>query len=156
MLASVVASAVGLGHPVWAVVSALVVSQDTALDTRRSFVWRVAGTAIGLLVAVAAGSAIPAQVDGHPLQLAVAITSCAAIARRWPALRVCMWTAPIVLMTTTPGHSVFHTAIERGSEVVLGATIATMLHLVLSYALRAHVARRDDGDAHGQSRMTSR
>lgn len=135
MLAAMLAGAVGLGHPVWAVVSALVVSQDSAADTRRSFLWRVAATAIGLAVAIGVGSVLPGGGNAPALQLAVAITLCGGVARRWPALRVCMWTAPIVLMTTLPGDTVARTAMERGSEVLLGAAIAVVLHAAIDAAL---------------------
>ena len=128
ILAAVVAGAVGLGHPVWAVVSALVVSQDRAADPRRSFLWRVAATAIGLVVAVGVGTLLPGDGTVPALQLALAIAICAGITRRWPTLRVCMWTAVIVLMTTMPGTTITQTAVERGSEVLLGAAIAVVLH----------------------------
>nr|WP_275044688.1 FUSC family protein [Sphingomonas endophytica] len=144
MLSSLAAGALGLGHPVWAVVSALVVSQDTAVDTRQAFVWRVAATAIGLLVAVVVGSVIPDPAPNRSLQLAIAVTVCAVIARRWPGLRVSMWTAPIVLMTTIPENGVLRAAVERGSEVLLGAMIATVLHLALDRALHIRGATRQN------------
>ncbi|WP_294238686.1 FUSC family protein [uncultured Sphingomonas sp.] len=136
MLASLLAAAVGLGHPIWAVVSALVVSQDSATDTRRAFVWRVMATAIGLVVAIGVASAVHDPSPGHPLQLVVAIAICATVARIRPELRVCMWTAPIVLMTALPDRGIVHTAIERGSEVLLGAAVATVLHGLVDWSLR--------------------
>lgn len=135
LLAAVTAGALGLGHPVWAVVSALVVSQDSAGDTGRAFLWRVAATVAGVLVAVAVGSTIVDPWPEHPVQLAAAVAICAGIARRWPMLRVCMWTAPIVLMTATPDGGVGHAAIERGSEVIVGAALATALHWIVDRAL---------------------
>lgn len=141
MLAALVADAVGLDHPIWAVVSALVVSQDSAADTRRSFLWRVAATAIGLVVAIGVGSVVPGDAAHPTLRLVVAITACAAIARHWPALRVCMWTSAIVLMTTQPGRTVAQTGLERGSEVLLGAAIAVLVHAVLEGIL-VRLARR--------------
>src|SRR6202034_2087593 len=49
----------GLPHPVWAAISALVVSQERLGQTGASLLWRIAGTLIGLCVAVAAGTRHP-------------------------------------------------------------------------------------------------
>src|ERR1700735_3820994 len=49
----------GLPHPVWAAISALVVSQERLGETGASLLWRIAGTLIGLCVAVAAGTRHP-------------------------------------------------------------------------------------------------
>ncbi|OLO06224.1 FUSC family protein [Salinicola socius] len=148
ILSYAVADALGLGHPVWAVVSALIVSQETARETRRSFLWRGAGTLIGT------GAALPAAVllmpdPAHPLTATgAAVAICAAIARRWPRMRVCLWTAPLVILTATTDHSILYTAAQRSGEVLLGGMVGAAIHLLLDYAVIRRLAQnwndRDD------------
>ena len=131
-LAYELATWLGLGHPVWAVVSALIVSQDSSVETHRSYRWRVGGTAIGLCVAITINEGagyLGAEMSG---QIVAAVAICAIVARRWPLLRVCMWTAPLVLLTVDPGRSLIYAAIERGSEVLLGGAVGALVHLVVN------------------------
>ena len=100
VLALLIATWMGLDHPVWATVSALVVSQDRLGDTRRTLGWRLVATAIGIGVAVAVGTVLAATGPGAMLGIAVAL--CAALARWRGDLRLSMWTAAIVLLTVTP------------------------------------------------------
>jgi len=131
VLAYVTTDALELGHPVWAVVSALVVSQGTAQETRNSFLWRAAGTVLG--VGVAAPVALFLMPDlGRPLlAVATAVSICAAAAHLSPRMRVCMWTAPLVILTVSPAHSILHTAIQRCTEVMLGGTIGAIIHVAV-------------------------
>lgn len=149
ILSHAAADALGLGHPVWAVVSALVVSQDTARETRRSFLWRAAGTLIGTAVALPTAMLLMPDPARPLLATGVAVAICAAVARRWPLLRVCLWTAPIVILTVTTGHSILHTAAQRGAEVLLGGMIGATIHLLLDLAVTRwrERQRRADGDA---------
>ncbi|KQP33617.1 hypothetical protein ASF49_06935 [Methylobacterium sp. Leaf104] len=137
ILSYAAASGIGLGHPLWAVVSTLIVSQETASETQRSFLWRCAGTLLG------AGVAVPAALwlmpdPARPLAaIALAVPIAAAVARRWPRLRVCLWTAPLVILTATADHSLLHTASQRCGEVLLGGLIGSGIHRVID-----HLARR--------------
>lgn len=123
-----------LGHPVWAVVSALIVSQETARETRRSFIWRAFGTAVGGCVALTAVLFLMPD-SACPLPaMAAAVTICAAVARRWPLLRVCLWTAPLIILTTSVENTILSTALQRGGEVLLGGLIGAAIHLLLDCA----------------------
>lgn len=125
------AEAMGLAHPVWAVVSSMVVAQESVADTHRSIRWRALGSMLGALVAAIVATALQFRV-GHPYPaLLAAVAICAVIARRWPLLRVSMWTAAIVILTATVQNSIFHTALQRSGEVLLGGAIGGMLHLAL-------------------------
>ncbi|WP_312489437.1 FUSC family protein [Sphingomonas sp.] len=124
--ALVIAQAMQLNHPVWASVSALVVSQDRLGDTNRSLAWRVAGTMIGIGVAIIVALAMPN--GGAVAMLAVAVGITSAIARLRSELRLCMWTAVIVLLTVPSGGSVLSAALDRAQEVLLGVAIGAVLH----------------------------
>jgi uncharacterized membrane protein YccC len=126
--AYVAAAAAGLPHAVWAAISALIVSQERLDDTTTSLTGRIAGTIIGACVAVAVSVAAARLATGVALQVAVAVAVCATIARERPRLRVCMWTAPIVLLTTEPGVPISIEATYRASEVILGALIGGAFH----------------------------
>lgn len=126
--AYLLASAVGLMHPVWAPMSALIVSQERLMDTWASLSGRVVGTLMGLVAAVAVD--LLAEPLGLPMaaQIAIAVALCASVARRRPMLRVSMWTGPIVLLTPAIDHAVADVALFRGAEVILGSVVGVALH----------------------------
>ncbi|WP_343525748.1 FUSC family protein [Sphingomonas sp.] len=126
VLAFVIGVRLQLDHPVWASVSALVVSQDTLGDTHRSLTWRIAATGVGALVAVLVALAMRGAGPVATLAVAVAIT--AGIARIRTELRVGMWTSVIVLLTVPPGGSIIGVALARSVEVLLGVLIGAGLH----------------------------
>jgi uncharacterized membrane protein YccC len=119
---------IGLSHAVWAAISALIVSQERLDDTTSSLTGRIAGTIIGACIAVAVSVAAARLATALALQIAVAVAVCATIARERPRLRVCMWTAPIVLLTTEPGVPISIEATYRAGEVILGALIGGAFH----------------------------
>lgn len=146
------ATALGLGHPVWAVVSALIVSQETARETRHSFLWRVAGTLIGTGVALPVAVLLMPDPASPMLATGVAVAICAAVTRRWPLLRVCLWTAPLVILTANIEYSIIHTVVQRSGEVLLGGTIGAVIHLLLEHAVgrrREQDWNHGDDAAHG-------
>jgi len=129
-LAYLLARKVGLSHPVWAPMSALIVSQERLADTRESLWGRLLGTVLGMASAVlvdALGRSIAAPMAA---QIAVTVALCAPLSRRRPALRVSMWTGPIVLLTPAAHTSVVWVALYRGAEVMLGSLVGASLHLV--------------------------
>lgn len=142
ILAYAAADALGLGHPVWAVVSALIVSQETVRETRRSFLWRAAGTVMGAGVALAAALLLMPDPARPLLATGAAVTVCAAVARRWPLMRVCLWTVPLVILTASTEHSIVSTALQRSGEVLLGGLIGAVIHLVLEYTIVRPVESR--------------
>ncbi|WP_322964558.1 FUSC family protein [Sphingomonas fuzhouensis] len=133
VVALILAQAIGLDHPVWATVSALVVSQDRLGDTHRSLSWRIVGTLIGVAVALLVAFVMPGA--GPVAMLAVAVGVTAGIARIRTELRVCMWTAVIVLLTVPPGGSVLTSASARAQEVMLGVAIGAILHWIMERLL---------------------
>lgn len=126
VLSLMIADRMGLDHPVWASVSALVVSQDKLGDTHRSLIWRIAATLIGVAVALLVALAMPHA--GPVAMLAVAVGITASIARLRADLRVGMWTSVIVLLTVPPGGSILTAALARAQEVLLGVAIGAILH----------------------------
>ena len=126
VLALSIADRLHLDHPVWASVSALVVSQDRLGDTHRSLTWRIVATLIGVAVALLVAFAMPDS--GAVATLAVAVGVTAAIARILTELRVCMWTSVIVLLTVPPGGTILTAALARAQEVLLGVAIGAILH----------------------------
>ena len=126
VLSLMIADRIGLDHPVWASVSALVVSQDKLGDTHRSLTWRIAATLIGVAVALLVAFAMPRAGSVAMVAVAVGITAC--IARLRAELRVGMWTSVIVLLTVPPGGSILTAALARAQEVLLGVAIGAALH----------------------------
>jgi hypothetical protein len=54
-------------------------------------------------------------------------------------MRVCLWTCPVVLLTVSPGSSVEHAGLMRGSEVILGSISGGLIHgLVHWMTTRCH------------------
>ena len=127
---------VGLPNSVWAAMSALIVSQEQLGETRSSLAARILGTLIGICVAVAVNLVGSYFAEGMSMQIAIAVAICALVARERPALRVCMWTCPIVLLTE-PSVPTVMVALHRGSEVILGALIGGMFHFAAEAAVRA-------------------
>lgn len=114
--------------------SALIVSQERLVDTRRSLTGRLVGTVLGMAAAVAVDAvALPLGLP-MALQIALTVALCAIPARRRPALRVSMWTGPIVLLTPTVHLNVAAVALFRGAEVVLGSLVGAGLHVAFDWA----------------------
>ena len=127
-LANLVGTWVGLPHPLWAGISALIVSQERLDDTRSSLMGRIFGTVIGVCVAVAINVVASSFAAGMSVRIAIAVAICATVARERPTLRVCMWTCPIVLLTAQPHVPIHMVGLYRGSEVILGAIVGGAFH----------------------------
>jgi uncharacterized membrane protein YccC len=124
------ATLVGLQHPVWAPISALIVSQESVTATIASVHGRFVGTLIGAAVALLVNSV--GRMIGLPLvlQIAIGVALCATAAMGRPTIRACLWTCPLILVTAASGPDPVLVAIIRGSEVVLGAVVGGVTHLV--------------------------
>jgi uncharacterized membrane protein YccC len=143
VLAYELALRLGLSYPIWALISAIVVSQEQWSETWTSTGRRIAGTILGALVAVLvnalAVNAVVARTGvanglslpwaGMTAQVALSVAICAAITHRLPAMRVSMWTCAIILLTAKSSDPMYMTALYRGSEVILGGLIGSLLHL---------------------------
>lgn len=125
---------VGLPHPVWAVMSGLIVSQERLNDTRRATLTRFGGTLAGVAVAVLTGLVLlPLHLD-LTAQMAIAVAICAALSRVLPCLRVSLWTVPAVFLTATPPLSIWDAGLDRGVEVILGGLVGAALHQLAELA----------------------
>jgi uncharacterized membrane protein YccC len=118
------ALSVGLAQPVWAAISALVVSQEQLRETRCSLRGRILGTLVGIAVTVLVSELASFLAAPLAAQLAVAIAMTALVAHKFPTLRVAMWTCPMILLTASPAVPIAMVALRRGSEVILGAAVA--------------------------------
>lgn len=123
-------SALGLVHPVWAAVSAIVVSQEKRFQTRKAVVWRFAGTIVGIVIAVTAGTLTTRLGWDIAAQMGVSVALSAVLVRRWPDLKVAMWTAPIVFFSNEAGTSLVMAGYARGSEVIPGGVIGAITHWI--------------------------
>ena len=117
-------------------ISALVVSQEQLSETQSSLAARILGTLIGICVAVAVNVVASYFAAGISMQIAIGVAICSLVARERPALRVCMWTCLIVLLTE-PSVPIAMVALHRGSEVILGALLGGAFHFAAEVALSA-------------------
>jgi uncharacterized membrane protein YccC len=124
------AAFVGLQHPVWAPVEALVVSQETMTETLDSIRERLLGTLIGVAVALFVG--VLGSAIGLPLilQIAMSVAACAAATSIRPTIRVCLWTCPLLLVAATSPGTPELVGLIRVSQVLLGAMVGGMMHVV--------------------------
>jgi len=127
-LAYEVASALGFPQSLWAAMSAVIVSQERLHETRTSLKSRVLGTLLGIVVTVAVSEATSRLAVPTALQMTIDVAICALIARRFPGLRVAMWTCPIILLTAQPTLPILVVALRRGGEVILGALVGWAFH----------------------------
>lgn len=64
---------------------------------------------------------------GLAAQTAISVAICAVFAWGRPAIQLCLWTPPIVLMTAGPSNSIVDVGFYRGCEVILGGLIGGLL-----------------------------
>ena len=122
------ASSLGLHEALWAAMSAVIVSQEHLHETRSTLVGRIFGTVLGIGVTVGVSEAASRIAASTAVQMAVAVAICALIVREFPALRVAMWTCPLILLTAQPSTPIVLVALRRGSEVFLGAIVGWVFH----------------------------
>ena len=135
-LSYILANAIGLPYPVWASISGIIVSQEKLFETHNAMAGRFFGTLIGTVITVVVSSLLSPYNVGIAGQMAIAVAICAIIALNYPALRLCMWTCPIVFFSANPMTSIFITGLYRSSEVILGGIVRVMLHTVAEVIIR--------------------
>ncbi len=140
-LSYMLANAIGLPHPVWASMSGVIVSQEKLNDTRTATAGRLFGTVVGVVVAVLVGSVLQPLHADVAVQMAVAVAIAAIIARRYPLVRVCMWTCPLVFLETDPATPMLVVGFQRGAEVLLGGVVGAVLHWISEVVIGGLVAR---------------
>jgi uncharacterized membrane protein YccC len=121
------ATALGLEHPVWSAMSALIVSQERLDETKASVAFRILGTVIGIGTACAVNLLIARFGASLYLQLAIAVLFCAILVHRFPQLRVSMWTCALIIASSA-ATSITETGLNRGEEVILGTLVGGLFH----------------------------
>ncbi|MCD7097793.1 FUSC family protein [Stenotrophomonas sp. MMGLT7] len=133
-LAYEAARAIGLAFPVWASISALIVSQERLHETRISLYDRIRGTLLGVAISLAVSLATTPFSLSLSMQLMLSVAICAAIARASHGLRVCMWTCPIVLLSGQMlGETVLEAGLSRALEIVIGCLVGAAVHLLAEF-----------------------
>jgi uncharacterized membrane protein YccC len=122
------ALSLGLPGAHWAAMSALIVSQERLQETRSSLMGRVLGTLLGIVVTIAVSEVASRAAASTAMQMAVAVATSALIVRKFPQLRVAMWTCPLILLTAQPSMPIVMAALPRGGDVILGAIIGWIFH----------------------------
>jgi uncharacterized membrane protein YccC len=145
MSALVIALAVGLKLPLWAVLTSLIVTQMSVgrslKATRDYLVGTMGGAVYGAVIAIA----IPHSGEGALLAvLVLAVAPLAFIAAINPSLNVATVTAIIVLLLPTMNHgNPLDSAIDRVLEVAVGALSGLLVSfLVLPSRAHSHVRTR--------------
>jgi uncharacterized membrane protein YccC len=143
------ASLLGLTESVWAAMSAVIVSQERLHETHSSLRGRIFGTLLGIAVTIVVSEVASHEAASVALQMAISVAICALIAREFPALRVAMWTCPIILLAAQPSVPIVVVALHRGSEVILGALVGWVFHWVAETLVDAVVG---DEPGHQEAR----
>lgn len=144
-LAYLLAVALDLPHPVWAAMSGLIVSQERLAETRRAAAGRLVGTVVGIAIALLVGTLTAPLLDSLAARMALAVAVAAIVADRYPPLRVCMWTCPIIFLTADPGTPLLATGLHRGAEVFLGAVVGAVLHIAAELLVQSTEGRASPG-----------
>ncbi|HET6554198.1 MAG TPA: FUSC family protein [Dyella sp.] len=134
-LATILANCLGMPHAMWASMSAIIVSQERLNETRNATLWRLAGTLIGIAVSVATSGVSRVFAINLVTQMAFGVAICAAIARRFPLVRVCMWTVPIVYLSKPGEGALLDTALWRCTEVIMGGSVGATFHWVAEFVI---------------------
>jgi uncharacterized membrane protein YgaE (UPF0421/DUF939 family) len=136
-IAFFVASALPLQHPLWACIFAIIASQGGAAASLKTIGGRVIGTIVGALVTVAVDAALPRSGLDVPWGMIAAVAIGAIFAWKWPTIQICLWTPPIIFVTTAPGETLAVVAASRACEVILGVVIGGLVVRAADWVRRA-------------------
>ena len=154
------ASALALPEPGWAAISALIVSQERLQETQSTLKGRLLGTLLGIAVTIVVNEVASRVAGVIAVQIAVAVAICAFITLDRPKLRVAMWTCPIILLTAQSSEPIVTVALQRCSEVILGAMVGAGLHWGAQSMVEARpvsaTPRAVDHAAHGDVQFVAR
>lgn len=135
-IAYFLAGAVGLQHPLWACIFALIASQGSLETALPAMAGRVIGTIIGVVVAIAVNEATRRLALDMATQMLIDVAICAIFAWGRPSIVVCLWTPPIILISAAPGESIVAVGVARGCEVVVGVIVGGLVHMAAEKASR--------------------
>jgi uncharacterized membrane protein YccC len=126
-------------HGLWAVLTAVVVTQVSVGASLRATIEYIVGTLGGAVYAAAIGLIIPhATATGQAVVLVLAVAPMALASAISPSFRVAPFSAVIVLLIGGElGENPIESAVIRVSEVALGGVVA-MVVSVLVFPERAH------------------
>ncbi|WP_144107462.1 FUSC family protein [Paraburkholderia sp. BCC1886] len=134
-----------LDEPVWAAMSALIVSQARFGETQLLSKGRILGSLFGIAVSVAVhASALVVHVP-VVIQMAIAVGICAVLTQKLATLRVAVWTCPVVLLASTSSSAVMAIALNRGAEIISGVLVGLAMHWLsdrIPYRRGSQVPRR--------------
>jgi uncharacterized membrane protein YccC len=127
-------------HGLWAVLTAVVVSQVSAGASIRATTEYIIGTAGGAIYAGALATLLhPTTGVGMAVVLAIAVAPLTYAAARNSNLRVAPFTAVlVVLISAESAGSALQSAIDRSLDVALGCAVAVLVSLLV-FPARAHV-----------------
>ena len=120
-------------HGLWAVLTAIVVSQVSVGGSLRATIEYNIGTLAGAVYAAAVGLVIPhATPVSQAVALAVSVAPMAVAAAISPAFRVAPFSAVLVLLIGSElGESPIVSALTRVVEVAIGGTVAVLVSVVV-------------------------
>lgn len=126
-------------HGLWAVLTAIVVSQVSVGGSLRATIEYNIGTVAGAVYAAAVGLLIPHETPiMQAVALAVSVAPMAVAAAINPAFRVAPFSAVLVLLIGSElGESPIASALTRVGEVVIGGAVAVVVSLLV-FPERAH------------------
>ncbi|QTQ85863.1 FUSC family protein (plasmid) [Agrobacterium tumefaciens] len=137
MVSYLAAVSLNLEHPVWAAMSSLIVLQEDERATQKAAVARVIGTCAGIAIAVLVGALTRPMGASTTEDIGISVAFCAIFTRKFPDMRVAMWTAPLVYLSRSPGIDLWDSGVGRVLEVLLGAAVGAAFHWGSVRALRA-------------------
>jgi uncharacterized membrane protein YccC len=120
-------------HGLWAVLTAIIVSQVSVGGSLRATIEYNVGTLAGALYGAAVGLAVPhATPVAQAVALAVSVAPMAAAAAIHPTFRVAPFSAVLVLLIGSQlGESPIASAATRVVEVVIGGLVAVVVSLIV-------------------------
>lgn len=129
LLSYLIANALGLAEPFWAVITAAIVARLTARTAMLAALYRLAatlaGAAFGLALALTRPSGLP-----EPLLLVLLVGPLALLAVFQPRLRAALIAGIIVFSAAAHAGSPAGAAVARIAEVGLGAVVAAVISVL--------------------------
>jgi uncharacterized membrane protein YccC len=148
LLAYALASALGLSQGYWAVLTAIIVTQNSLGGSLKAAAERLVGSVCGALMGAAAATLLPSHTPlAVGLALVAAVAPLALLTAFSPGFRIAPVTAIIVLLSTGAGAlGPLGYAFDRVLEIALGTVIGLGVSLLIAPA-RAHVHVCDSASA---------
>jgi len=133
MSAYALSAALGLAQGYWAVLTTIIVTQNSVGGSLKAALDRLVGSVCGALVGAATAMLLPAHTPlTVGLALVVAVGPLALLTAFWPNYRIAPITAIIVLMSTgaaTMGPLGY--ALERVLEITLGSVVGVVVSVLI-------------------------